>query len=196
MTSVEPGLVPVSVLVNNAVVALPARHIRGKLTGDDGDRDADMYVLDDPAKSASPAISRRRRLNDRRQNRLARPRHCDEHGVGAGSAQTRRRLRDLFRFQQRGDPTAVRFDARCDRGDDEARSDMEADRDRAHRQHRRRCVEPGTLATSLGGGESGAGLSRHARIVSRRAARDRRAEGDECDAGGRAQNRRVELSRQ
>ncbi|HWW83588.1 MAG TPA: OmpA family protein [Vicinamibacterales bacterium] len=49
MTSVEPGIVPVSVLVNNAVVALPARHIRGKLTGDDGDRDADMYVLDDPA---------------------------------------------------------------------------------------------------------------------------------------------------
>jgi outer membrane protein OmpA-like peptidoglycan-associated protein len=49
MTSVEPGIVPVSVLVNNAVVALPARHIRGKLTGDTGDRDADMYVLDDPA---------------------------------------------------------------------------------------------------------------------------------------------------
>ena len=49
MTSVEPGIVRVSVLVNNEVTALPARHIRGKLTGDDGDRDADMYVLDDPA---------------------------------------------------------------------------------------------------------------------------------------------------
>ena len=49
MTSVEPGIVSVPILVNNAVVALPARHIRGKLTGDDGDRNADMYVLDDPA---------------------------------------------------------------------------------------------------------------------------------------------------
>ena len=49
MTSVEPGIVPVSILVNNAVVALPARHIRGKLTGEDGNRNADMYVLDDPA---------------------------------------------------------------------------------------------------------------------------------------------------
>jgi OmpA family len=49
MASVEAGVVPVSILVNNAVVALPARHIRGKLTGDDGDRVADMYVLDDPA---------------------------------------------------------------------------------------------------------------------------------------------------
>jgi len=49
MSSVESGDVPVSILVNNAVVALPARHIRGKLTGDDGDRNADMYVLDDPA---------------------------------------------------------------------------------------------------------------------------------------------------
>jgi outer membrane protein OmpA-like peptidoglycan-associated protein len=49
MTSVEAGVVPVSILVNNVVVALPARHIRGKLTGDDGDRNADMYVLDDPA---------------------------------------------------------------------------------------------------------------------------------------------------
>lgn len=49
MASVEAGVVPVSILVNNVVVALPARHIRGKLTGDDGDRNADMYVLDDPA---------------------------------------------------------------------------------------------------------------------------------------------------
>lgn len=49
MASVETGVVPVSILVNNAVVALPARHIRGKLTGEDGDRVADMYVLDDPA---------------------------------------------------------------------------------------------------------------------------------------------------
>ena len=49
MALVEAGVVPVSILVNNAVVALPARHIRGKLTGDDGDRNADMYVLDDPA---------------------------------------------------------------------------------------------------------------------------------------------------
>ncbi|MDP9087412.1 MAG: OmpA family protein [Pseudomonadota bacterium] len=49
MTSVEPGIVPVPILVNNAVVALAARHIRGKLTGDDGDRDAEMYVLDDLA---------------------------------------------------------------------------------------------------------------------------------------------------
>ncbi|MBK5187141.1 MAG: OmpA family protein [Gemmatimonadaceae bacterium] len=49
MSSVEPGVVPVSILVNNVVVALPARHIRGKLTGDDGDKNADMYVLDDPA---------------------------------------------------------------------------------------------------------------------------------------------------
>jgi hypothetical protein len=49
MSSVEPGVVPVSILVNNAVVALPARHIHGKLTGEDGDRNADMYVLDDPA---------------------------------------------------------------------------------------------------------------------------------------------------
>ena len=49
LSSVEPGVVPVSILVNNAVVALPARHIRGKLTGEDGDRNADMYVLDDPA---------------------------------------------------------------------------------------------------------------------------------------------------
>ena len=49
MSSVEPGIVPVSILVNNAIVALPARHIRGKLTGEDGDRNADMYVLDDPA---------------------------------------------------------------------------------------------------------------------------------------------------
>jgi hypothetical protein len=47
MSSVEPGVVPVSILVNNVVVALPARHIRGKLTGDDGDKKADMYVLDD-----------------------------------------------------------------------------------------------------------------------------------------------------
>lgn len=49
MASVEPGIVPISILVNNVVVALPARHVRGKLTGDDGDRNADMYVLDDPA---------------------------------------------------------------------------------------------------------------------------------------------------
>jgi OmpA family len=49
MTSVEPGVVPISILVNNAVVALPARHIRGKLTGDEGPRNADVYVLDDPA---------------------------------------------------------------------------------------------------------------------------------------------------
>jgi outer membrane protein OmpA-like peptidoglycan-associated protein len=49
MTSVEPGIVPVPILVNNAVIALPARHIRGKLTGPDGDRDAEMYVLDDLA---------------------------------------------------------------------------------------------------------------------------------------------------
>ena len=49
MTLVEPGIVPVPILVNNAVVALAARHIRGKLTGDDGDRDAEMYVLDDLA---------------------------------------------------------------------------------------------------------------------------------------------------
>jgi outer membrane protein OmpA-like peptidoglycan-associated protein len=49
MTSVEPGVVPVSILVNNIVVALPARHIRGTLTGEDGDKKADMYVLDDPA---------------------------------------------------------------------------------------------------------------------------------------------------
>jgi hypothetical protein len=49
MTSVEPGIVPVPILVNNVVVALPARHIRGKLIGDEGPRNADMYVLDDPA---------------------------------------------------------------------------------------------------------------------------------------------------
>ncbi len=49
LTSVEPGDVPVSILVNNVVVALPARHIRGKLTGEEGPRNADMYVLDDPA---------------------------------------------------------------------------------------------------------------------------------------------------
>ena len=49
LSSVEPGVVPVSILVNNMVVALPARHIRGKLTGDEGDKNADMYVLDDPA---------------------------------------------------------------------------------------------------------------------------------------------------
>jgi outer membrane protein OmpA-like peptidoglycan-associated protein len=49
MSSVEPGVVPVSILVNNVVVALPARHFRGKLTGEDGDKNADMYVLDDPA---------------------------------------------------------------------------------------------------------------------------------------------------
>jgi hypothetical protein len=51
MSSVEPGVIPVSILVNDAVVALPARHIRGKLTGEDGDRNADMYVLDDPANA-------------------------------------------------------------------------------------------------------------------------------------------------
>lgn len=49
MALVEPGIVPVPILVNNAVVALPARHIRGRLLGDDGDRDAEMYVLDDMA---------------------------------------------------------------------------------------------------------------------------------------------------
>ena len=49
MTLVEPGIVPVPILVNNAVLALPARHIRGRLTGEDGDRDAEMYVLDDLA---------------------------------------------------------------------------------------------------------------------------------------------------
>ena len=49
LSSVEPGVVPVSILVNNAVVALPARHVRGKLTGDEGAKNADMYVLDDPA---------------------------------------------------------------------------------------------------------------------------------------------------
>jgi hypothetical protein len=49
LSSVEPGVVPVSILVNNVVIALPARHIRGKLAGDDGPRNADMYVLDDPA---------------------------------------------------------------------------------------------------------------------------------------------------
>ncbi|HEV7705997.1 MAG TPA: OmpA family protein [Gemmatimonadaceae bacterium] len=51
MSSVEPGVVPMSILVNNAMVALPARHIRGRLTGDDGPRNADMYVLDDPANA-------------------------------------------------------------------------------------------------------------------------------------------------
>jgi hypothetical protein len=49
LSSVEPGIVPISILVNNVVTALPARHIRGKLTGDDGPRNADLYVLDDPA---------------------------------------------------------------------------------------------------------------------------------------------------
>jgi outer membrane protein OmpA-like peptidoglycan-associated protein len=49
MSSVEPGVVPVSIVVNNVVTALPARHIRGKLSGEDGDRNAEMYVLDDPA---------------------------------------------------------------------------------------------------------------------------------------------------
>jgi outer membrane protein OmpA-like peptidoglycan-associated protein len=49
MTSVEKGVVPLSILVNNVVTALPARHIRGMLAGDDGNRNADMYVLDDPA---------------------------------------------------------------------------------------------------------------------------------------------------
>jgi hypothetical protein len=49
LSSVEPGIVPVSILVNNVVTALPTRHIRGKLTGDDGPRNADLYVLDDPA---------------------------------------------------------------------------------------------------------------------------------------------------
>jgi hypothetical protein len=49
MSSVEPGVVPVSILVNNVVTALPARHFRGMLTGEDGNRNADMYVLDDPA---------------------------------------------------------------------------------------------------------------------------------------------------
>lgn len=49
LSSVEPGVVPVSILVNNVVVALPARHARGKLTGDDGAKTADIYVLDDPA---------------------------------------------------------------------------------------------------------------------------------------------------
>jgi hypothetical protein len=49
LSAVEPGTVPMSVLVNNVVVALPARHIRGKLTGDDGDQNADIYVLDDLA---------------------------------------------------------------------------------------------------------------------------------------------------
>ncbi len=49
LSSVEPGIVPVSILVNNVVVALPARHVRGKLTGDDGAKNADIYVLDDPA---------------------------------------------------------------------------------------------------------------------------------------------------
>jgi outer membrane protein OmpA-like peptidoglycan-associated protein len=51
MSSVEQGVVPMPMLVNNVVVALPARHIRGKLTGDDGPRNADMYVLDDPANA-------------------------------------------------------------------------------------------------------------------------------------------------
>ena len=49
LTSVEPGDVPMSILVNNVVVALPARHVRGRLTGEQGPRNADMYVLDDPA---------------------------------------------------------------------------------------------------------------------------------------------------
>ena len=49
MTNVERGVVPVSILVNNVVTALPARHFRGMLTGEDGNRNADMYVLDDPA---------------------------------------------------------------------------------------------------------------------------------------------------
>ena len=49
LTSVEPGDVPISILVNNVVVALPARHVRGRLTGEQGPRNADMYVLDDPA---------------------------------------------------------------------------------------------------------------------------------------------------
>jgi outer membrane protein OmpA-like peptidoglycan-associated protein len=49
LSSVEPGIVPISILVNNVVTALPARHVRGKLTGDDGPRNADIYVLDDPA---------------------------------------------------------------------------------------------------------------------------------------------------
>lgn len=49
LSSVEPGVVPVSILVNNVVTALPTRHIRGTLTGDDGPRNADIYVLDDPA---------------------------------------------------------------------------------------------------------------------------------------------------
>jgi outer membrane protein OmpA-like peptidoglycan-associated protein len=49
LTSVEKGTVPISILVNNVVTALPARHIRGLLTGENGNRNADMYVLDDPA---------------------------------------------------------------------------------------------------------------------------------------------------
>ena len=48
MTNVEPGTVSLSILVNNVVMALPARHIHGKLRGEDGVKVADMYVLDDP----------------------------------------------------------------------------------------------------------------------------------------------------
>ena len=184
LSSVEPGIVPVSILVNNVVAALPARHIRGKLTGDDGARNADMYVLDDPA---NPILLQFRVGEDSMTVvRIDWPSAstAEEHGGGARGAETSGRVRDLLRLQQRGDPPAVGFDAQCDRRDDEARSHVEAHGHRTHGQRRRRRVESRALRATLGFGEGGVGRTRN---LGRSPGNGRRrsfvAESDECDAG-------------
>lgn len=48
---------PLSVVVNGALVALPTRHLSGRLSAEDGVRDADLYVLDD---AANPVVLRMR----------------------------------------------------------------------------------------------------------------------------------------
>lgn len=57
MTLVERTAVPLSVVVNGALVALPTRHLSGRLSSDDGVRNADLYVLDD---AANPVVLKMR----------------------------------------------------------------------------------------------------------------------------------------
>jgi outer membrane protein OmpA-like peptidoglycan-associated protein len=54
---VEQAAVPLSLMVNGTLVALPTRHLSGRLSSEDGVRNADLYVLDD---AANPVVLKMR----------------------------------------------------------------------------------------------------------------------------------------
>jgi outer membrane protein OmpA-like peptidoglycan-associated protein len=54
---VDRTAVPLSIVVNGALAALPTRHLSGRLSGEDGVRNVDLYVLDD---AANPVVLKMR----------------------------------------------------------------------------------------------------------------------------------------